>query len=306
MTNGVTPQQHDAWTAALHYGAALGDVSRVFTLAIKELRSVSRSGARATKETQPYTTRLLGTPTLRGKLFLAAETFYPERSKPETHLAEFDPFEVFSPAEIAAVITTVVLYRKTRDLVPAQESGPFLRRLADLATVGMHLGMSIPSLGGGDGMLLGALRPAAFAIMSHAQPEEFRRYVALLRERRSQYDQAYERKRWECTHVHIGSVILQKLFHGVEYARDYHLGLSEAPEGEVIGQAKLFRTAALWIDALLYDVDGPDGDVEDEYTLEHEQRLLSRVTEVKRRGTTPLWIERVHEIDSRSSTDERS
>lgn len=166
-------------------------------------------------------------PTLKSVMYLAAKNLAPERFNNISHLSIDQILNCLEPDQLESIICLVYWLRRVRGLTEKSQWDSLWRVAAIHIELSFLIGNSIPTIGGGKAILVGGIRFAGMAILLSRQSKLFERYWNRLNVDKIVFDIEEEEKRFGCSHLHIATLMLQKLGLGVDASFGIVLGLDK-------------------------------------------------------------------------------
>lgn len=295
------------WDEAGEYVASLGRPHALFTNAVRYLRGLNQHGTTILTESEPYQLAvLMKSPSLRSVLYYAAAALRKNELSKIKQLDGFGLLRIFPPEELAAVLATTYLFRKTKKLCDPRIWETLSQEIQIQMEAGFHIGSAVPAIGTARGLLVGVVRYSALSLFAKQSAREFRAFRRELNEKEKLFDLQGELTRWGCEHLQIGSLLLQSFGMGIGCAK----GLCSAtipeangPEGQ---EMLAWYAARVWIQSLIEDEKappcfGPDSPfyVDGEKLADLQQRIDS----IYEMGSSFDWIEKTKEDMPKSLFD---
>ena len=268
----------------------------VFTVAIRSLMTDHyRLNASYGPASRFLAERLLNIPSVHAPLHSAALTFFSAKYAGKHFISTPELTQIFKPFDLAALFSALYLYRRLKKIVPPDEWGYISRLTSEQTEIGGHFGAAIPDIGIASAIICGGIRSIAFASFSIKDPKKFKEYRRHLRTHPAQYDREYERNAWQCDHLDITTLLLQRLGFGIELARSFYDAASDAKfnDEEVSGQFSRFHACVDSLEAL-FKSETPSKDDFGDGSLDEKviSSLLQEVRAIRKGGSQFAWLDK--------------
>lgn len=239
--------------------------------------------------------RLLKSPSLLAPIYYATRVYHREAvERAKVVNAEFF-ISLYQPEELAALIALVLLKKRAKRICHAEEWPFVYSALQNSIDIGAMLGKAIPAIGSFNGMMMGGLRPLAWATFAKRDLKGFKAYRRHLKQKELAYDLQLEQKTWSCIHPQIASIISQSYGFGSQFAEGIFISSSSATEGADNPLIMALRVADLWIGSLVARGAPPEENIGDQYIIKEDQleSFVGIVQEIQgREDTTDWWLSR--------------
>lgn len=299
MNTSVEFNTAESWVTARKYAGLLGEVPNSFSSTIRALLLDQERGKGLTNGTRFLILRLLRSAGVRSPVYFATLTYQEEMIDGVPYIAPEDFLELYSPAEIGAVVGLIYLYRKAKRIVSPEEWPHIAGPLQTCVEMGGHVGYIIPPIGPVVGMLSSGLRYIAVAAFLSHDKQGFVEYRRHLKQKNLRFDEGQEMARWGCTSTQIGAVFLQSLGFGIPLAEAFTRGLSPDTRASATLDREAYRFAIneMWLDSLLKDATVPDiaHRVEFYPTKTAGSKAIEKATRVRSSGSAHSWLNKVKE-----------
>lgn len=175
---------------------------------------------------------------IKAILFHACNALYPER---EGHLAldELSLFNNLDNDESSALVATHFALQLIRGRTKSSTAYLLENQLLSYGDMGLYLGAHMVNLGVKNGLLLGIIRPLAFAAMSEVKHKQFDQYLEQLKASQQLFNLKSELKTFECKYPQVAALCLVKLGFSKELALSHYLALDFDIQTISIEAAKL-------------------------------------------------------------------
>lgn len=253
MSSAIEFNTSESWDFARRFAGLYGAVPSSFSSTIRGVMTDWERSKALSNGNRFQLLRLLKTASVKAPIYFAAATYVPDKIEHEEYIPPEGFLNVFTPAEICAMVGLVYLYRRGRKLTPEDE-WPFVGGPTQLAVdLGGQIGFSIPAIGGQVSILglgLWSLAQAAFLIHDKKGFVEHRRALKLKKVPRNEEG---EMERWGCCAFQIATVLAQSLGFGVQFSEFMTRGLSPdtRKNPSLDKDAYRFAIAHVWADTLV-------------------------------------------------------
>ena len=283
-------------TPADELASKLQSGTTVFSVAIRSLISDHhRSSSGYSPASRFLAERLLNIPSVHAPIHFATLTFYSAKYAGKNFISTQELTEIYRPFDLAALFGALYLYRRLRKLSPPEEWGFVSRFITEQTEVAGHFGTAIPDIGLASAIICGGIRAMAFTTFALKDLKKFKEYRRHLRTHPTQYDRAYERNAWQCDHLDIATLLLQRLGFGAELGRSFYDAASEAKfnEDEVSGQFSRFQACIDSLEALSKP-ETPSKDELGDGSLDEKaiSNLLEEIHAIRKGGSQFAWLDK--------------
>ncbi|MCB0309672.1 MAG: hypothetical protein KDD42_00470 [Bdellovibrionales bacterium] len=294
LENKTTGAREDpSWKRAQKIAESIGPIHTLFRDVVPALLKLG-SEPKNTKATDIFALlRLFQGPSVKSIIYHAARELYPENFQNGEEVNGQALLNSFSPEEICAIISASYLYQQVQNKVDPKLWDKLASEIRVQLEIGARVGRAQPEIGCGRGMLVGAVRYLALALLSQIDGRSFRQYLRELNDRDVICDLALERNLWGCDHLQVASILLQGFRFGRAVANGIVLGLDpEASCEELDSDALRWRAAGLWIESLMQDTEFPRDESTAIFEMEDAvlEDLQARAEEIAAGGGEFTWI----------------
>lgn len=284
----------DSWKIAKDQAQKLGKLPSSFTTIIRMLVNEHTSNKGVMSPSMKYqVARLLRTPSFKSMLYYASKALHPEKVETQKSLSIGDMIAPFAPFDIASIVACYALYRKLDKTISPTNLERIQKPMSTQSQIGAQVGLAIPKIGVGIGLICGTFRLLGLAMMMEANPKGYDQYLAELKKSGALYDFDLETKIFGCSSGQIASMLISILGCGADIGEGALLGLN--PRSDIKHLAKDSRNfqmkiTALWIDTVLKGQKNPLQTIPGEYyPLEAAWNVLSeRAPGIL--GGAPHWL----------------
>lgn len=297
MSEEESISTQESWENARNYFNLLGAVPSSFSSAIRTLLlDEEKHGGVIQFNTKAALLRLFSSPGTLSPLYFAASTLYPDRVDSAPTLTTKELIAMFRAETLAGVLGALFLTRRCKKQAPETEWSEVYKDEEPRIELQLLIGESIAKIGGGKAVLYAVLRSVvrgAFQIHDLKGSNLYRRHI----ESTGGYDPGWEFSRWGCTLGQVGSVAVQLLGFGTQFAGAVAKAL-DLPYGEIseVGEEDVYRLKLLerWCKDLLATGKEPDivhrGDL---YPInERSKGLFASAAAIKSSGVQNGWLMR--------------
>lgn len=287
----------ESWLKAKKYSAVFGEVPSSFSSAIRTLiADQTKLGGTLSSGAAFLVSRLLIGPSMKAPFYYATLTYHSEQLSNAAHVNTKKLASMFPPYDIAVIVGLLYLFRRAKKFCESQENQwaflvPPLLRDIDL---GGMVGEAIPKIGRGSGMIVGALPGIALGAMIAADKNGAKEYIRFLKAEKKSFDPDWEMEKWGCTTIQVGSLLMQGVGFGIEFANSMSLGFTPGTTLDEGRAPEVYRAyiTQVWIKALAETGDVPDithsGNY---YPLKVALgKLLYEANNIKEKGSKFSWI----------------
>lgn len=252
----------DSWTRAKRYAGIFGEVPSSFSSVIRTLISDHAKGAGLSSNASFLASRLLLGPSMKSPFYFASLTFHSEHINATRTLSPKQLALVFPPYDTAVIFGLTFLFRRIKRegqenevQWPTIEAG--IIRDVD---IGGAIGDAIPRIGRSAGMIVGAVHWLALGAMLHADKTGVREYLRHLKATKKSFDPSWEMARWGCTTAQVGSLMMQSVGFGIDFASSLAAGLTPGSSVDEAGAPEIYRAyiTRIWIDSFSATGQVPD------------------------------------------------
>lgn len=221
--------------------------------------------------------------------------------------------QVFSPFELAIMLSLVYLMRRAKTLCDPDEFKYLADPIYENSLVGLAAGRIIPAIGGGMGLIEGTMRHLALSTFLKHDVKGFKEYRRERKRLADGWRPDLEAERWGCSSIQIASVFLQVLGFGVHrsnaYINAYRSNL-DVGTTEEISVARDIRMATLWRESLISTGNKPEIAIPGKYypTMNDLSQVITIILNAKKDPSICHWLERGKDdlSDVRDSSEDSS
>lgn len=291
--------EDEAWRLAEKFFKHLGPPHGLFSRAIRSMRRDNAVEIAVNARAEYYKknldfVHLWRSPQIRAIVYFAAQRIFPEKFKAMEGVTAPKLLTLFSPPELAAVITSAYLYRHCKRIL-GKDLWKLLAPEAEMQIeAGASVGVNIPAIGIDVGLMAMTARFFGFSLFATLDEKGFKVLRRELNRKELLYSTTSEKKEWGCTHAHLGALILQTYGFGIGASTAMLSLLQKDAEINDLGQqAQRWRAAILWTEAVLIGEEVPKQVVEIARFAPSEDGLKvlnAQVEEINRSGASFDWL----------------
>jgi len=193
--------------------------------------------------------------------YFMSEALYPEEFENRVYISNAEILSLYKTFDLAAFVSVFYVLKKFSGTCPASEWSPIVSKLQQQVDVGIHLGLAIPAIGIGTGLLAAAMAPLSLGVFILHDAKGYVDYRRKLKGEIQALDYGWELSRWGCTSAHIASIFIQMFGLGVPAAHAFFqsaINPSENLSVETDNDVYKYKIARIWIDSLLKDSKIPN------------------------------------------------
>lgn len=239
--------------------------------------------------------RFLQAPSIKIPFYFLSQARFSEEQRAQKYISGRDIMSLYNARELVSILSLIYVFKRIAKKLgePEPDDWDRLSKTAqEHAEIGMTLGVTIPSLGFTDSMLVGGVRTLALGIFALKDAKGFKEYRRDLRIKDLTFNTAEEEKRWGCTHIEIASQILIQLGLGKEMASAFHTGLASPSDKNLTPEGIRMRIIAFWIESLHRGVSPPTIRGEEQYRGSQAalDQLFDQSSDIRKRGISLPWL----------------
>lgn len=299
----------ESWEEARKVAAVIGKPPSTFGTCIRTLINDNIHNAGNPGEISTFSLyRLFKSKNLQSTLYYAIKTYRPEELQKHRPITSDSLFKIFKLDELAYLLSILYLFRTIRKDCDAEEWKQWCTPFHGLMDIGGIVGQAIPAIGFTVGILTAGLRHMGGAMFLRLDKARFTKYRRNLKTRKIYFDLDEEMNTWGCTHVQIGSLLLQSLGTGVEMPNALAHGLlpSDTPDNAIPDLVLRTKVASTWIEALHVTGKLPDVVHRAKFypTQEQAEFLVGIVKAVREKSSLYEWLNKNKDHVSPQNTPE--
>ena len=284
-----TEGQIDAWNEARRIGKLVGNVSSLFSTAIRFLKKDAEAGLKTiSPSTRFCLQRLMNSRSVKAPIYNAALCFRPEGLEGHAYISSDVLMAAFAPEEMATLLGLLYLYRRIQRTADEEEWKGLASQIHVPAELGGQIGRAIPNIGLGWGLLASSIRYLAWGLFLVANQKGYIQYRRHLKIHGVPFDIAQEEKTWGCNHMEVASILIGAVSLGTSVSSALLKGCppSTIAEKDLDRDALRMRLAGVWLNALKDTGAQPQITHRGEfYPLRPElERLLQRTESIRKDG----------------------
>jgi len=273
---GLSKDSEVSWEKAKAVAGLLGNPHRLFVQAVRDLRAIGDGGSRKKMLESSSIITLFRSESFKTVVFFAARALYGE-SVGMTPINGGQLITLFHPEDLASVIAATHLHRVTSKKVPAKIWDDVADEVNIQMQTGIHVGTEVETIGRPIGLLMGAVRYIAFALVASTDEGSYRAFRRELVRQDKLFDTRGELAIWGCHHLQVAALIVQAMGYGIPPATG--IAAYTMPDVEAGELAQRWFAARRWIESMLEDERVPT-----EFTAESKFGLadLTKVGRIQR------------------------
>lgn len=286
-------EESEVWKSARRHKDLIGYIPSFVSATIRGIQNKCWD-APLDKGSRHSMGRLIKSQGVKAPIYFLAKTVRPEALENKEYISNKDLLEMFSPKELAAAMALIFLYRKLGSRCPKEEWGRFSRILQQHVDIGATVGTCIPRIGLTTGLIASSIRYFSMATYLIRDAKKFIDYRREITKAKVPYLYERELKDWNCSHMHIASLLIQSVGFGKDLANSYFSGVSGISEELLTDLGLDFRVASAWIDALHFGGELFEIGRETEYVVEgdKEEVLIQECNSIASDGSRYSWLSR--------------
>jgi hypothetical protein len=238
-----------SWSIAKAIVNSSGNFENILTKCTKTLERLSSNNSEQGSTSLFLMKRLVASREVRAKFIYALLTLSPDKTDLTQGKRGSEIIKIFTPNEISALCACIFAYSLIKKITPSQHLPDIEKDVQEFGEIGMLCGHAFSQVGTAKGLIIGILRPLAFATLSKKFPEEFEKYKLTLKKNALIFDLELEAKAFKCQHSQICSLLAQKLGFQLSFTREIYLAMNSSISA-VNGEAKQLRSLNFLIDSL--------------------------------------------------------
>jgi len=281
-----------SWDVAKSACAGLGNFHNLLTQVTKILERLGPTGQEERPTSYFIMRSLLSSHQIRAKFLYAMFTIYPEESDGKGFSSKAI-YSKFKPAEISVISAGIFCYHLLKKVTPPELLPELEKDIQEYSEVGMLCGHAIPNIGLEKGLLIGLLRPLAFAAMSKKNPKGYLQYRSALKKAKLITDIPLELEIFKCQHPQVLSLIAQKLGFSRRLSQDLYMAFA-TNIGSLVGELASLRMLITLVDSIMIGEGLPQDTVIDYSSLGVDRAQLvdslKPAIRVKDIGSLHAWM----------------
>ena len=245
----------ESWEQAKKVAAILGQPHRLFVNCVRDLRGLPDGASRKRMLESSSVITLFRSESFKTVIWFAAKALYGEDvgSKP---INGGELITTFAPDELASVVAATHLHRMTGKKVAPKIWDDIFEEVNLQMQTGIFVGTTVDSISRSTGLLMGAVRTLAFALVASTDESRYKVFRRELVRRDKLFDTKGELATWGCHHLQVAALLVQSLGYGIGPATGISADvMPSAEDGEV---AQSWFAARRWIESMLEDEKVPD------------------------------------------------
>lgn len=303
----VTPIKDSAKERVNKVVRSIGAIASTVTACIRSLTMNNAYDApRGGLDEMSYfeLSRYLKAPSLKIPFYFAAERRMSSAQKEAPAIGSREIIDIFNAHELASLLALTYLYKRVRTRIKDSEDWERIHKsVEEHLEISSLLGQALPSIGFGNAILVGTIRPLALALFFLIDPEGYKQHRDELKTNGVPFDLAGERNRWGITHLDVACRLLIQLGFGQTFSSDFYNGLASESDANLNDEQLRFRLMGLWIEALTMGSIPPKVRGEEKHQASGDvlDLLFDSCGQVRASGVTDCWIGKGKKNVSKSS-----
>jgi|GEM_PF-2162123 len=257
-SNGT--QSDNGWSQAIEFAQLIAPISATLPALMRSLLTDDRENQGQLSAVTKYTVgRICCASSFKAMLYYCTEVVEPEFLRKNKSIAVGELIDLYTPADLSAIIAAFSLGKIIRKRVPPELFERVRPYLAREAHVGLMAGLAVPHLGLAPGVLLGTLPHIGHALMSASDPSLYKQWRRSLTG--TSFDERTKREQelWGCSSAQVGAMILIRLGFPTQSAQALAFASeSTAPVKSIRDlETRNVRISLLWLECLLNGQETP-------------------------------------------------
>lgn len=307
MTTQDNASGTDSWDIAKKMVATVGTIPRAFTQVIRALTDdYFKYGGKLRPVNKYQIARLLKTPSFKSIIYYTTDATV-RHKLPKTGWTMGILMNSFGPLDIAAMITSFILYRRCKKLLPKDIWDSLETTMGKEPYYGTIVGYTIPEIGMGAGILSGSLPTFARATIIISAGANAQTYTNLiLTEKDPKVIEKFEMSTFGCSANQVATMLLAATsFHsdfGIAYDQAFDFKKDfNALQNELSMRLRMGR---IWIDSLHEGKSQPVMKIPAKFypNEEDKPKLITQLDKI--RGGALSWVQRTQSEVSKELTPE--
>ena len=304
MAEGVKPESQTAAEDASLLRAAelvrpIGFVTGPFAACLRHLHNKPADGKAALVNDKGLDAsarwlveRFAGAASIRVCFYYLSLTYHAAAVSAKSELSIRDLVSLYSPRDLASVLSLAYLFRSIKTQCPGAEWEPLAKAVQEASDIGGAISQNVHGLELADGILVPAIRYLALGLFLHADSRRAAEYISQVVGSRKGFDCSLEMALWGCTHIQVAAVLLERLGYSRTYISDFKTALSATPEASVTYAVNRLRMIAIMANAMYLGLEQPPVTGEEDFEMSDQSlaALKGRVESVVQNGSPQGWL----------------
>jgi hypothetical protein len=210
------------WQAAEDLLRPFGAVAANFSEGIRLLMHHYELGSSTLPlSAENHIVRLLKNETIKATYYFVTKEYRPDVFVPGKLIDAREFFAAYSPFEHAVILAYCYLSRNLGRKTDKDDWAYVENPLFEALTIGGTIGIHVPEVGLGFGLLSRGLRYLAFAPFLRENRRGFKDYRIYLKSKDLPFDIGYEEKTWQTNNIQIAAIILERMGFNHSMAIEY-------------------------------------------------------------------------------------
>ncbi|MCO6431701.1 MAG: hypothetical protein J5J00_12655 [Deltaproteobacteria bacterium] len=278
--------------ASMYFAASFTTAIR--TLRANEAHNIDRGNdpKELSENSRFFLRRLFRAPSILAPLYFLSLTYHEEKLADKSYVSRDYLVSLYKPGELASILALIYLYHNLRRVCDPEDWGRYSKIVNDIIEIGGLIGRHLPELGFANSLLATGVRHLAAAVFLRTDPANFRIYRRDSKIQQRLLSLEIERRIWECTHVEIGTRILQLFGFGVPFAASFHRAALTPNRKELDLKSNRLRLTLVWSEALYLGVKPPVIKGEEQLIASESilDRILDEASRIREKGSKHAWL----------------
>lgn len=210
------------WQAAEDLLRPFGAVAANFSEGIRLLmHHYERGSSTLPLSAENHIVRLLKNETIKATYYFVTKEYRPDVFVPGKLIDAREFFAAYSPFEHAVILAYCYLSRNLGRKTDRDDWAYVENPLYEALTIGGTIGINIPEIGLGFGLLSRGLRYLAFAPFLKENRRGFKDYRIYLKSKDLPFDIGYEERTWQTNNIQIAAIVLERMGFNHSMALEY-------------------------------------------------------------------------------------
>ena len=248
--------------------------------------------------------RYIKAPSVKIPFYFAAERRMSSSQKSAKSIGAPEIIEVFNAHELASMLALTYLYKRIRTRIKEEEDWLRIQKsVEEQLEISSLLGQALPSIGYGNAILIGTIRPLALGLFSIIDLKGYKDYRRDLKIKDQTFNITDEKNRWGITHLDVACRLLIQLGFGQTFASDFYHALNSTSDLRLNDEQLRIRLTGLWIESLTIGSIPPKVRGEEKHQASNDvlDMLFDSCAQVRSAGATNCWIGKGKKDVSKSS-----
>jgi hypothetical protein len=286
--------QDESWSIARDTAKKMGYVPIAFAQAIRMLvTDHMKNNGELRSVTKYQISRLFRGASFKSTIYFASKELRQDYLAANSACSIGDIVNLYGPLDLAAFITCFFLNRQMKKI--GGSTWPLIApHFARESSVGALVGVAIPKIGHGPGLLIAALRNVSHGLLSIDKPDLYKSYRSKIDADHKIFDEKVETEIWKTTSSQVTSIILTSLGFMSEFGEMIGTAVRSNTPVNKITNEKLrdFRLAHIWQETFLLGQEQPSEKLNTEFFPKEIDRNQAKENIKKARDGGQAWLDR--------------